>query len=118
VNLNLEFDQAIAERTIEAREGRNIVVTLGMPRVEDKIGGWVCPYRIEGLPGEPNYRMFGGGTDSVHTIIAALANLGAYLNYRWKDGAPRRAATAADQLVTEYRPGSVGLTRLEHCTHG
>jgi Domain of unknown function (DUF6968) len=85
VNLNLEFDQAIAERTIEAREGRNIVVTLGMPRVEDKIGGWVCPYRIEGLPGEPNYRMFGGGTDSVHAIIAALANLGAYLNYRWKD---------------------------------
>jgi hypothetical protein len=29
--------------------------------------------------------MYGGGTDSVHAIIAALANLGAYLNFRWKD---------------------------------
>jgi hypothetical protein len=84
VDLNLEFDEPIAQRIIEGKDGK-LTVTLGMPRADDKIGGWLCPYRIEGLPGEPDYRMFGAGIDAVHAIIAALANLGAYLNLRWKD---------------------------------
>jgi hypothetical protein len=84
VELNLEFDQPIAERTIEGSGGHKVVVTLGSPRFDDEVGGWVCPYRIDGLPGEPDYRMFGGGIDGIQAIIAALANIGAYLNYRWK----------------------------------
>ena len=84
MDLNLEFDQPIAQRIIEGKDGK-LAVTLGMPRFEEQISSWICPYLIEGIPDEPNYRFWGGGTDSVHAIIAALANLGAVLNYRWKD---------------------------------
>lgn len=82
MDLNLDFDQTIAERTIMGTRGRKLIVTLGLPRAEVKIGGWLCPYRIDGLPAEPNYRMYGGGIDAIHAIIAALANLGTYLDGR------------------------------------
>jgi hypothetical protein len=80
VNLDLDFDQAIAERALDSNTGK-VVVKLGPPRT-DEAGMWYCPYKIEGLPDEPNYAMFGGGIDAIQAIIIALANLGAYLNHR------------------------------------
>jgi hypothetical protein len=82
-NWDLDFEEPIAERVLEGNDGRQIAVKLGKPRV-DAQGHWACPYTIDGLPDEPGYRMYGAGVDSVDAIIAALANLGAYLNHRWK----------------------------------
>lgn len=39
---------------------------------------WYCPYRIEGL--DAPYAMFGAGADGIQALIAALSNIGAYLN--------------------------------------
>jgi hypothetical protein len=83
-NWNLDFDEPIAQRTLEGKDGQRLVVKLGPPRV-DKADHWACPYTIEGVPGEPDYRMFGAGVDSIDAVIAALANIGAYLNHVWKD---------------------------------
>lgn len=74
--MNLEFDEPIAERTIEGAGGREVVVKLGPPRAEGPM--WLCPYRIEGL--DAPYAMFGAGADSIQALVAALANIGAYLN--------------------------------------
>jgi hypothetical protein len=83
---DLEFDEPIAERVIE---GTDCVITiqLGPARREtdDKDSGWYCPYRITGIPGEPAHKMFGSGDDAISAIIGALCNLGAELNYTWKE---------------------------------
>jgi hypothetical protein len=87
-NWDLEFDKPIAERVIEGNDC-TITVQLGPPRPETFVTtddpGWYCPYRIKGIPGEPDHKMFGGGEDAIGAIIGALCNLGAELNYRWKD---------------------------------
>ena len=77
---DLEFDEPIAERVIEGTD-RKVVVRLGPPRL-DEHQHWYCPYHIEGLPDDPNNKMFGGGIDAIDSIVMALANIGAYLNSR------------------------------------
>jgi uncharacterized protein DUF6968 len=83
---DLEFNEPIAERIIEGNDC-TIIVQLGPPRPEtnDDEPDWYCAYRITGIPGEPDHKMYGGGVDAIDAIIAALCNLGAELNYCWKD---------------------------------
>jgi hypothetical protein len=76
--LDLEFDQPIADRTLDSNIGK-IVVKLG-PTPTDQAGMWCCPYKIEGLPDEANYTMFGGGIDTIPAITIARANLGSGRN--------------------------------------
>jgi hypothetical protein len=83
---DLEFDQPIAERVIKGNDC-TIVVELGPPRpvTTDGDAGWYCPYRIKGIPGEPDRMRFGGGEDAIEAIIHAITNIGSELNYREKD---------------------------------
>lgn len=83
---DLEFDEPIAERVIEGNDC-TLIVQLGPPRpaTPDADTSWYCPYRIKGIPDQPDHKMFGGGVDAIDAIIAALTNIGSDLNYRWKD---------------------------------
>jgi hypothetical protein len=83
---DLEFDEPIAQRVIP---GTDCVITiqLGPARRDknDENSGWYCPYRITGIPGESDHKMFGAGEDAISAIIGALCNLGAELNSTWKE---------------------------------
>jgi hypothetical protein len=81
---DLEFDEPIAERIIEGTDC-TIMVQLGSPRRGPGDTSWYCPYRIRGIPDKPDLQMYGAGEDAIEAIIAALAIIGAELNYRQKE---------------------------------
>jgi uncharacterized protein DUF6968 len=86
-NCDLEFDEPIAERSIKG-DNCTITIQLGPLRrdacaIDDD--GWYCPYRIMGIPGQPDQKMFGIGADGIQAIIAALSTIGVELKYHWKE---------------------------------
>jgi hypothetical protein len=83
---DLEFDAPVAERVIKGN-GCTIIVQLGPPRLAtpDDDTDWYCPYRIKGIPNEPDREHYAPGTDAIEALIHALANIGAELGYREKN---------------------------------
>jgi hypothetical protein len=84
---NLEFDEPIAERIIPGADCE-IVVQLGPPRQQFSNGDlfcWYCPYRINGIPNDPDHKRFVAGEDAIEAIIHTLSIIGAELNSELKD---------------------------------
>jgi hypothetical protein len=87
-----ELGRPIARRTLteEGVTGREIVISIGLPRPyrPSKSGDWECPFLIEGI-GEPKVET-ACGVDSLQALILAIEGLRVRLeqtgrNFVWLD---------------------------------